>query len=317
MAMNRVQFQEGLPLGEFLALFGTDDLCEAHLVRLRWPNGFACVRCQHTRCAKTHNGRRLWECLGCGYQCSSIVGTLFEHTKLPLHKWFLGIYLMTQSKNAISALELKRQVGISYPAAWLMKHKILETMHQREERRVLDERVEIDDAYLGGERSGEKRGRGSPNKVAFVAAVQTSETGKPHVMRLSRVSGFTNEAIEQWAAQAVAPTAHVVSDGLPCFNAVAAYCHHHERHVVGSGPQAVKRPEFKWVNTMLGNLKTALAGTYHAFDYGKYGHRYLAEFAYRFNRRYDLKGIMPRFLYTAMKTKPQPLNKLRLSEASC
>jgi hypothetical protein len=68
---------------------------------------------------------------------------------------------------------------------------------------------------------------------------------------------------------------------------------------------------------MLGNLKTALAGTYHAFDYGKYGHRYLAEFAYRFNRRYDLKGIMPRFLYTAMKTKPQPLNKLRLSEASC
>ncbi len=120
-------------------------------------------------------------------------GLAREHAKLPLHKWFLGIYLVKQRKNAISALEHKRQVGNSYPAAWLMKHKILETMHQCEQRRVLDERVEIDDPYLGGERSTEKRGRGAPNKVAFVAAVQTSDTGKPYVMRLSSVSGFTAE----------------------------------------------------------------------------------------------------------------------------
>jgi transposase-like protein len=317
MAMNRVQFQEGLSLSEFLAQFGTDAQCETHLFELRWPNGFVCNRCQCTRFSKTHNARRLWECLGCGYQCSSIVGTVFEHTKLPLRTWFLGIYLMTQSKNAISALELKRQLGISYPAAWLMKHKLLETMFQREELRVLDGRVELDDAYLGGERSGDKRGRGSPNKVPFVAAVQTSDSGKPHLMRLSRVAGFTNEAIELWAAQAIAPTAQIVSDALPCFNAVADYCSAHERHVVGGGPQAAKRVEFKWVNTMLGNLKTALSGTYHAFDYDKYGHRYLAEFAYRFNRRYDLKTILPRFLATAMKTEPQPLKKLRFSEALC
>jgi transposase-like protein len=317
MAMNRVQFQEGLSLSDFLAQFGTDEQCEAHLIELRWPNGFVCNRCQCRRFSKTHNGRRLWECLGCGYQCSSIVGTVFEQTKLPLHTWFLGIYLMTQSKNAISALELKRQLGISYPAAWLMKHKILETMFQREEVRVLDGRVELDDAYLGGERTGDKRGRGSPNKVPFVAAVQTSAAGKPQLMRLSRVAGFTKEAIELWAAQAIAPTAQIVSDALPCFSAVAAYCGAYERHLVGGGAQAVKRVEFKWVNTMLGNLKTALSGTYHAFNYNKYGHRYLAEFAYRFNRRYDLKTIVPRFLSAAMKTEPQPLKKLRFSEGSC
>jgi hypothetical protein len=52
------------------------------------------------------------------------VATVFEHTKLPLSVWFLAIYLMTQSKNAVSALELKRQLGVSYKAAWLLKHKL-------------------------------------------------------------------------------------------------------------------------------------------------------------------------------------------------
>ena len=96
-----------------------------------------------------------------------------EATKLPLRKWFLSMYLMTQSKNAISSLELKRQLGVSYKTAWMMKHKLLEVMVQREAPRTLEGRVEIDDAYLGGERTGGKRGRGSENKVPFVAAVET------------------------------------------------------------------------------------------------------------------------------------------------
>jgi hypothetical protein len=70
-------------------------------------------------------------------------------------------------------LELRRQLGVSYPTAWLMKHKIMEAMRQAEEDRQLCGRVEVDDAYLGGERSGGKTGRGSENKVPFVPAVQT------------------------------------------------------------------------------------------------------------------------------------------------
>jgi ribosomal protein L37AE/L43A len=173
MPMNRIQFQPGLSMREFQRQYGSDEQCEAALFASRWPSGWVCPRCQCTRHARTHNGRRLWECLGCGCQCSSIVGTVFEHTKLPLSVWFLAIYLMTQSKNAVSALELKRQLGVSYKAAWLLKHKLLQTMLLREESRRLDGRVEIDDAYLGGEKSG-KPGRGSENKTAFVAAVQTS-----------------------------------------------------------------------------------------------------------------------------------------------
>ena len=300
----------------FQRQYGSDEQCEDALFVSRWPQGWSCSRCQGRRFACTHNGRRLWECLGCGYQSSSIVGTVFEHTKLPLSVWFLAMYLMTQSKNAVAALELKRQLGVSYKTAWLVKHKLLQTMLLREEPRRLDERVQIDDAYLGGEKPG-KRGRGSQNKTPFVAAVQTSADGRPRFMRLTPLTGFTNEAIKAWANTSLAPTAQVVSDGLWCFQAVTHTAAGHEHHVEGSGRQAVKHPEFGWVNTMLGNLKIALNGTYHAIDRAKYAHRYLAEFAYRFNRHFDLAAMLPRLLRAAVTTKPHPLCVLRLSEAGC
>ena len=78
---------------EFLEQYGTKEQCEAALVKMRWPNGWVCPKCACTRYAAAHNGRKLWECLGCEYQCSSIAGTVFEHTKLALSIWFLGIYL--------------------------------------------------------------------------------------------------------------------------------------------------------------------------------------------------------------------------------
>ena len=318
MAMNRIQFQPGLSMRDFQSQYGTDQQCESALFASRWPNGWRCSRCGCARSFVTQNGqaRKLWECLVCGYQSSSIVGTVFEHTKLALSVWFLAIYLMTQSKNSISALELMRQLGVTYKTAWLIKHKLLMTMQLREEPRRMDGRVEIDDAYLGGERAGSiNGGRGAYNKSAFVAAVQTDKDGKPRLMRLTPIAGFSKQTVKDWAVKNLTPTAHVVSDGLHSFSQVLHVGATHERHVTGGGRQAAKRPEFRWVNTMLGNLKTALSGTYHSFDHQKYGARYLAEFAYRFNRRFDLAAMVPRLLRAAVTTKPHPLKTLRLSEA--
>jgi len=313
MAMNKIQFQRGMSYEEFHNLYGTVEQCEAALVKSRWPQGFCCPRCEGARAALTHNGRRLWECLGCGYQCSSIAGTVFEATKLPLTKWFLAMFLLTQSKNSIAALELMRQLGVTYKTAWLMKQKLLEVMAQREAPRLLTGRVEVDDAYLGGEHEG-KAGRGSENKVPFVAAVQTNSQGHPIAVRLDRVKSFSKESIEAWSKIALAASATVVSDGLWCFQAVTATVQAHQRIITGSGRKAAKTPEFRWVNTLLSNLKTALSGTFHAFDFKKYGQRYLAEFQYRFNRRFDLRAMLPRLLRAAVLTNPQPSTKLRFSE---
>jgi hypothetical protein len=101
---------------------------------------------------------------------------MFETSKLPLTRWSLAMQLLTQSKNNVSALELMRQLGVSYRTASLVKHKIMEAMRRREADRELDGRVAMYDAYLGG-----KDGRGSENKVPIVAAVQTTPSGLPVV----------------------------------------------------------------------------------------------------------------------------------------
>ena len=80
----------------------------------------------------------------------------------------------------------------------------------------------------------------------------------------------------------------------------------HEPTVTGGRAASVKLPQFKAVNTLLGNLKTALSGTYHAFDFVKYAHRYLAEAQYRFNRRFNLASILARLLHAACTTTPRP-----------
>jgi len=314
MAMNKVQFQPGLSMTEFMDRYGSGDKCEAALIESRWSAGFACPSCG---CAQSSSfrreGRLYFQCTACRHQCSVISGTIFEATKLPLSRWFLAMHLLTQSKNNVAALELKRHLGVCYKTAWLIKHKLMEVMRVREEGRQLDGRVEIDDAYLGGERTGGKVGRGSENKVPFIAAVQTTPDGKPQFMCL-RQQPFTNEEVAVFAASSIAPSATVVSDGLWCFGAVQIVGATHERVVTGGGRASAALPQFRAVNTVLGNLKRALGGTYHAFDFAKYAHRYLAEAQYRFNRRFNLRSILARLLRAASHTNPTPNLSIRMAE---
>lgn len=314
MTMNRVQFQAGLSMAEFMQRYGRDEQCEAELVASRWPSGFACPACGGAHNSSfRREGRLYFQCVACRYQCSAISGTIFESTKLGLSRWFLAMHLLTQSKNNVAALELKRHLGVCYKTAWLMKHKLMEVMRVREEGRQLDGRVEIDDAYLGGERSGGKAGRGSENKVPFVAAVQTTPDGQPQFVCL-RQQPFTLEEVAVFAARSIAPSATVISDGLGCFAAVKTVGADHERVVTGGGKASATLPQFKAINTYLGNLKRSLSGTYHAFAFAKYAHRYLAEAQYRFNRRFDLRSILPRLLRAACLSPPTPAHLIRATE---
>ena len=314
MTMTRVQFQPVLSMAEFMDRYGSDDKCEAALIESRWPSGFGCPACGcgHSSSFR-RQGRLYFQCAACRHQCSVIAGTIFEATKLPLTRWFLAMHLLTQSKNNVAALELMRHLGVCYKTAWLIKHKLMEVMRVREDDRLLDGRVELDDAYLGGERSGGKPGRGSENKVPFVAAVQTTPDGQPQFVCL-RQQPFTHEEVATFAARSIAPSATVISDGLWCFDAVQRVGAEHERIVTGGGKASTKLPQFKAVNTFLGNLKRSLGGTYHAFDFAKYAHRYLAEAQYRFNRRFNLRSILARLLRAACLTTPTPALAIRVAE---
>lgn len=311
MAYNPIQFQQGMSLPEFLQSFGTEAACAEAVRRARWPGGFVCPRCNAgAHCVVLSGSRHLYQCHACHRQTSLTAGSLFGSTKLPLTTWFLAIYLISQAKTGLSALELKRHVGVSYPTAWLMHHKIMTAMVAREDQHRLSGTVQVDDAYLGGERTGGKPGRGSENKVPFVAAVSLNDAGNPLYVKVTPVPGFTSDAISKWAKANLAPGTDVLSDGLACFAAVTDAGCIHRAEVVGlRKPRDL--PQFKWVNTVLGNLKTMMSGAYKALGYRKYGGRYLGAFAYRFNRRFDLADLVIRLVVDVCRGKAAPERVIR------
>ena len=136
------------------------------------------------------------------------------------HGMSIPEFLSHFGTEAQCALALKRDLGVSYPTTWLLHHKINNAMARQEAARLLSGAGELDDAYLGGERSGGKPGRGSENKVPFVAAVSMNDAGQPVRLKLDIVSGFTSEAIAKWAKASLRPKTTVTSDGLWCFAAV-------------------------------------------------------------------------------------------------
>lgn len=312
MKKNPIQFQKGFSLTDFMKQYGTETQCTEALFQARWPAGFQCPDCGGRRycLVKTRN---LYQCSSCHHQTSLISGTLFAQTKLPLTVWFLAIYLLTQSKTGMSALALKRYIGVSYNTAWGLKQKIMQAMKERDDRQPLTGIIQLDDVYWGGEHRGGKRGRGSENKTPLVAAVSLDEDHHPIAMNLNVVQGFRTAEIKRWAGKHLEPGSLVYSDGLACFSAVLDHGCHHYTIVTGGGPNSVTKEEFAWVNTMIGNVKRSINGTYHAVN-PKHLPRYLAEFCYRFNRRFDLQSIMPRFLTAAAKTPPMPGRLLKLAE---
>ena len=176
----------GLSDEAFREAFGTEEQCRAALVRLRWPDGFVCPCCGHREhCVLA--GRGLYQCNRCKKQTSPTAGTIFHATKLPLTLWFAAIHLIVTAKNGISSVELGRRLGVKQPTAWTVKHKIMAVMARREGETRLTGRVEMDDAYLGGVRSGGKRGRGAAGQTPFVAAVSTSPEGRPGKLKLAPV----------------------------------------------------------------------------------------------------------------------------------
>jgi transposase-like protein len=299
-----------MSVATFLQRYGSEEQCHDALIAMRWPSGFECPSCggrAHSYCKP----RRLFQCSACGHQASVKAGTIFHRAKVPLTKWFLAIYLLAQSKNDISAMELMRQLGVKYDTAWLMKHKIMAAMLEANVAQKLDGDVQVDDSYLGGVRSG-KGGRGSPNKVPFVAAVETRRD-RPRRAQLRRLVSFKETEIAQWAVVGVGRSANVVTDGFLPFEVLAKKGYRHESVLTGSGRP--KERAFHWVNTLLGNLKMAMTGTFHAIR-RQHAHRYLAAFEWRFNHRFDLAGAIDDLAATLLGAKPAPYRSITPAEAS-
>jgi len=310
---NKVQFQPGLSLTDFLSQYGTDEQCRDALFQLRWPNGFQCPQCGATEFCKIRS-RKVFQCNNCHTQTSLTSQTILADTKLPLKTWFLGLYFVTQSKDGISSLNLSRTLGISANAGLRLKHKLQQVMKERDDSRPLDGLLLIDDAYWGGKKRDGKRGRGASGKMPFVAALSITPEGHPLYLRMSHLGSFSKQDVASWAQKHLNAGSLVVSDGLNCFPGVKQASCTHEPIITTSGvPEYDEFKVFRWLNTMIGNVKNAIHGTYHAVS-EKHLPRYLAEFCYRFNRRFKLGDMINRLAFVAMRTPPMPQRLLKLAE---
>src|SRR3954464_4449098 len=199
---------------------GPQAACREALFAMRWREGLTCPACGHRGFCELRT-RKVFQCNRCKKQLSLTAGTVFQDTKLPLATWFAAIYHLAQGKNGISSVELGRRLGVKQATAWLVKQKLMRAMAEREAGKPkLEGRVEIDDAYLGGERQGGKRGRGAAGKTPIVAAVETTPERRRRRLRLSVVKSFRKKEVERIAKRDLAAGTTVVSDGLSCWPAV-------------------------------------------------------------------------------------------------
>jgi len=156
-----------MTLIDFQTNFGTEEQCKQYLFDKRWSDGFVCPKCNHDQCFNIKS-RSLYQCKACNRQTSVTAGTIMDKTQTPLTKWFLAFYLASEDKRGISALSLKKKIGVAYNTAWTMLHKIRHAMGERDDEYMQDGIVELDEAFFG-----------SPSSRRKIRLTQVEELTKP------------------------------------------------------------------------------------------------------------------------------------------
>jgi transposase-like protein len=224
--------------------------------------------------------RGLYWCRNCGYQASLTAGTVFNDTLKPLRLWFEAMWYVTNQKSGVSALGLQKVLGLgSYHTAWNWLHKLRRAM-VRPGRDRLNGIVEVDETFIGGERTG-KRGRGAEGKALVVIAAQEGEKGIGRI-RMRRVSDAAGESLEPAVWEMVEPGSVVRTDGWRGYNGLAELGYQHE--------VARKQPELgnnllPLANRVASLLKRWLLGTHQGAVQAWQLEYYLDEYTFRFNRR--------------------------------
>lgn len=257
--------------------FDTDLECRDYLERLRWPNGVECPRCKGKTISRILK-RNQFDCDSCRYQFSATSGTSFHDSHLPLTKWFMAIYLLSESKKGMSANQLKRILNVSYKTAWYLCHRIRAAV--RDDYCVpLTGTVEVDETYVGGKRRHVGRGY-KGNKTMVLAAVQRGGE-----IRMSVDKRPSRKVLHKFVQQTTASdTRNVYRDENPAYLGIEDQDTNHE---------TVNHSADEWVRGdvhtnsaegVFSLFKRSIVGSYHQVS-AKHLDAYLDEFEFRFNNR--------------------------------
>jgi len=274
---------------EYQDQFSDEEDCFNYLFQLRWPNGFVCPKCGGSEYYMIYKHKR-FQCKQCRHQTSVTAGTVFHRSHQPLRVLFMAVYLIATSKKGLSAMELRRKLGINgYKTAWLLMQKIRTAMASSG-KFLLTRMVEVDETYIGGHREG-PRGRGAKDKTLVAIAVETngSTMGRAY---LKTINSLTMTELEQFVKDHVARATKVSTDGHKSYGSL----NNDYVHIPVKNSKACSKSDvLPKVHIVVANLKMWLRGTYNCLP-AKHLQRYLDEFVFRFNRRWNLENIFDKLL---------------------
>ena len=280
---------------EYQEQFSDEEDCFKYLFQLRWPNGFVCPKCGGSEYYMIYKHKR-FQCKQCRHQTSVTAGTLFHRSHQPLRVLFMAVYLIATSKKGLSAMELRRKLGINgYKTAWLLMQKIRTAMASSG-KFLLTRMVEVDETYIGGHREG-PRGRGAKDKTLVAIAVETngSTMGRAY---LKTINSLTMTELEQFVKDHVTRATKVSTDGHKSYGSL----NNDYVHIPVKNSKACSKSDvLPKVHIVVANLKMWLRGTYNCLP-AKHLQRYLDEFVFRFNRRWNLENIFDKLLVRCVNT---------------
>jgi transposase-like protein len=268
---------------EFQHRFADELSCLEYLAASRWPEGYRCPRCGGEK-AWVLERRHLWECAACGHQASVTAGTVLHGTRTPLTLWFWGAYLVATHTPGISAVQLKRQLGLArYETAWLMLQKLRRAM-MAPEREPLKSEVELDKFFVGGLEEGTHGARQRGEKSLCAGAIEVRGPGSGR-LRLQVVPDASARSLGGFVAASVERGAIVRTDAWPGYTGLRGLGFDHRPRsqralrVAGRDEDLVPR-----LHRAVSNLKSWLRGTHRGVS-SDHLQVYLDEFVFRFNRR--------------------------------
>jgi len=292
---------------ELEARFSTEGACREYLFRLRWPEGFRCPRCGSTKSwPKTDV---LLRCAVCDYHVSVTAGTVFQDSRLPLTLWFRAVWWVTSQKNGVSAIGLQRVLGLkSYKTAWTLLHKLRRAM-VRPGRDRLRGRVEVDEAFVGGEEVG-VRGRQVETKAMIVVAAEEDGPGIGRI-RMRRIVDASADSLIPFVEDSIEPGSVVHTDGWLGYIPLEGKGYDHEITFL-RGNKKTASELMPRVHRVVALLKRWLLGTHQGAVSVEHLDAYLDEFTFRFNRRRSRSRgkLFFRLMEQAVVINPAPYKSL-------
>lgn len=297
---------------QFIDWFHDEQSCLDYIYKLRWPNGFICPKCSSEKTPyKLKNGTL--KCSACRRDSSITSGTIFNKTRTAIQNWFGVIWYITNQKNGVSALGIKRLLGLgSYQTAWSILHKLRSAM-VNSDRDKLSGLVEVDETFVGGvvHRKVLNNQEIKSKSVVLVAIELLQPKGFGRI-RLRYVSGATKENIQQFILDVVKPGSIIYSDGSSTYDSIKNYKYGHHK-TVHLGSDIPAHITMAGVHRIASLLKRWLLGTYQGAVQEKLLDYYLDEYTFRFNRRTSKsRGLLfYRLLEQAIITEPLTYNEIK------